>query len=140
MRNGGFFLIVGLVLLACGDNAGGKAGTTGDGGMGDLDARPNTDLDPSPSDAGPRFDSGRPDAGWEDGSPPADDAAQPRPDRDGDAVADEIDNCPDLVNPEQVDQDGDHAGDACDPQPQQFGHRLGGQALALALEVVMRNA
>ena len=35
-------------------------------------------------------------------------------DRDGDQVADEFDNCPDLPNPDQADTDADGAGDACD--------------------------
>ena len=36
-------------------------------------------------------------------------------DADGDGVADDNDNCPDIVNPDQADADGDGAGDACDP-------------------------
>lgn len=35
-------------------------------------------------------------------------------DRDGDQVADELDNCPDLANPDQTDTDADGTGDACD--------------------------
>jgi hypothetical protein len=37
------------------------------------------------------------------------------PDRDGDGVPDEVDNCPDVPNPMQEDADGDGAGDACVP-------------------------
>lgn len=37
------------------------------------------------------------------------------PDRDGDGVRDQRDNCPDDPNPEQEDRDGDGFGDACDP-------------------------
>lgn len=37
------------------------------------------------------------------------------PDADGDGVADTIDNCPNAVNPDQANQDGDALGDACDP-------------------------
>jgi len=46
------------------------------------------------------------------------------PDRDGDGVTDEDDNCPDRFNPDQGDSDGDGVGDACDddqsgrPEPQ----------------------
>ncbi|MCW5801311.1 MAG: thrombospondin type 3 repeat-containing protein [Deltaproteobacteria bacterium] len=35
-------------------------------------------------------------------------------DRDSDGVPDNLDNCPDLSNPDQVDTDGDGQGDACD--------------------------
>ena len=36
------------------------------------------------------------------------------PDRDGDGVIDDEDNCPDVVNPDQLDGDGDMIGDLCD--------------------------
>ena len=35
-------------------------------------------------------------------------------DLDGDTVHDDIDNCPEIVNVDQYDMDGDGAGDACD--------------------------
>jgi hypothetical protein len=36
------------------------------------------------------------------------------PDTDGDGVPDHLDNCPDAANSDQLDTDGDRAGDACD--------------------------
>jgi hypothetical protein len=36
-------------------------------------------------------------------------------DSDGDGVADNIDNCPLVANPDQLDTDGDGIGNACDP-------------------------
>ena len=38
-------------------------------------------------------------------------------DADGDRVADEVDNCPDLLNPDQLDSDANGVGDACEPTP-----------------------
>ncbi|MEO8550728.1 MAG: thrombospondin type 3 repeat-containing protein [Kofleriaceae bacterium] len=38
-------------------------------------------------------------------------------DRDHDGVADNVDNCPDLPNPDQDNEDGDAFGDACDGCP-----------------------
>ena len=36
------------------------------------------------------------------------------PDSDGDGIADSLDNCPTVSNPEQTDTDGDGQGNACD--------------------------
>ena len=36
-------------------------------------------------------------------------------DADGDGVLDEVDNCPDLFNPDQLDSDANGIGDACEP-------------------------
>ncbi|HWC14058.1 MAG TPA: CocE/NonD family hydrolase [Actinomycetota bacterium] len=40
---------------------------------------------------------------------------QPPADTDGDGVADDADNCPEVANPGQEDADGDGRGNACDP-------------------------
>jgi len=39
---------------------------------------------------------------------------QPLVDSDGDGIADEQDNCPQLANPQQEDTDGNQIGNACD--------------------------
>jgi hypothetical protein len=39
-------------------------------------------------------------------------------DKDGDGVADSVDNCPDAKNADQGNDDGDAFGDVCDPCPQ----------------------
>lgn len=44
------------------------------------------------------------------------DGGEPLVDQDGDGIADGIDNCPALVNPEQDDSDDDGEGDACELQ------------------------
>jgi Ca2+-binding RTX toxin-like protein len=41
-------------------------------------------------------------------------ATAPPPDADGDGVEDSDDNCPSTANPDQTDDDGDDAGNACD--------------------------
>lgn len=38
-------------------------------------------------------------------------------DDDGDGVWNELDNCPDVYNPSQMDMNGDGKGDLCDPCP-----------------------
>jgi thrombospondin type 3 repeat protein len=40
------------------------------------------------------------------------------PDADGDGIADSVDNCRLVYNPDQADRDGDGVGDACDNCPQ----------------------
>jgi Tol biopolymer transport system component len=38
-------------------------------------------------------------------------------DTDGDGIPDDLDNCPEIVNPDQSDTDGDNLGDDCDNCP-----------------------
>ena len=42
------------------------------------------------------------------------------PDTDTDGVLDAVDNCPYIMNPEQLDTDQDGVGDACDSLPMVF--------------------
>lgn len=49
-----------------------------------------------------------------DDSTPAESFLAPGQDMDGDGRAIASDNCPNVANPDQVDSDGDGAGDACD--------------------------
>ena len=51
-----------------------------------------------------------------DGSATGDGPA-PAGDRDGDGIPDDVDNCPDVPNPDQGNEDGDRFGDVCDPCP-----------------------
>jgi hypothetical protein len=41
----------------------------------------------------------------------------PAPDTDKDNIPDELDNCPSVANPDQLDTDGDGVGDACEQCP-----------------------
>ena len=41
----------------------------------------------------------------------------PPPDIDNDGVPDSVDNCPNCLNPDQLDSDGDGVGDACESIP-----------------------
>ena len=45
-------------------------------------------------------------------------------DEEDDGVPDDLDNCPDDVNPDQEDFDGDGEGDACDETPRQDSGRI----------------
>ena len=39
------------------------------------------------------------------------------PDTDGDGFKDDVDNCPAIANPQQLDVNGNNTGDCCDPTP-----------------------
>jgi hypothetical protein len=107
-----------------------------------ADARPGPDAAPSPgadatpspgADAtpSPGADAALP-PGPDAALPPGPDAALPPPDRDGDGIPDTRDTCPDHPDPEQLDADGDGAGDRCDRSPVVFNVRLVRQALLVA--------
>ncbi|MEW5851248.1 MAG: DUF4215 domain-containing protein [Myxococcota bacterium] len=59
----------------------------------------------------------KPEAGWVcDNGNPSRCTEVPEVDRDGDGVADDVDNCADVANPDQRDTNGNGVGDACDPE------------------------
>lgn len=92
----------------------------------------------APEDAGASGD----DAGLpvEDAGEPTQDAGQPTPDaggsgmrdQDSDGIRDDIDNCPELANADQMDRDSDTQGDACDPNPDVPDLVLSGQSLVIS--------
>jgi hypothetical protein len=52
------------------------------------------------------------------------DALVPGTDEDGDGIANDVDNCPGIPNTDQLDSDGDHVGDVCDPHPTTPGDEI----------------
>ena len=150
-------VVISVVFPSCDEassNAGAGADALIDAGVADPDAFQVADaalLDGGRQDAAPHSDQGSADAALvTDAATPTDamvadarapgdamaedvghvDAGTPLgDDEDGDGVPDGEDNCVGAANPDQVDQDGDHTGDVCDPRPEVFDHRLGGQML-----------
>ena len=57
-------------------------------------------------------------------------------DTDGDGIADAVDNCPAVANPNQADGDGDRRGDDCDDNPTQADVILSGQIVLTGGRVV----
>ena len=115
-----------------GDGAGGTAGTEMDGTGGRavqdasaIDGTIEPDIGGTGGAAGMNDGGTGGTAGMDAGS------TRPEPDDDLDGVANRIDNCPNLPNPEQTDTDGDNAGDLCDAQPNVFNYTLKGQLLFL---------
>lgn len=60
---------------------------------------------------------------WKDPRP-NENSCQPPCDADEDGIIDTQDNCPDIVNPQQIDTDGDHRGDICDTEPNTPNYRI----------------
>jgi hypothetical protein len=61
-------------------------------------------------------------------------------DRDGDRVEDELDDCPDLPNPDQADTDADGAGDACDADDDDDGLSDSYESAYACLDVLVPDA
>lgn len=76
------------------------------------------DRDAPQPDGGVAMDSGvSTDGGFDADAGVPDSGEDPGPDRDGDGIPNEADNCPRLSNVDQADFDGDGAGTACDLCP-----------------------
>ena len=92
--------------VACGDDAPGEEAETGETGDGDGDG------DVGDGDGDSTGDGDGDPAGDGDG----DGDTEPEPDTDMDGVGDSTDNCVDIPNPNQLDFDGNGAGNVCDTQ------------------------
>lgn len=90
----------------------------GDTSASDTDPSPDTvTADTNSADASPADTVPSPDITQDtDPSADTDDSTDtaPNPDRDGDGVLNEADNCPEVANKQQADRDEDGKGDACD--------------------------
>ena len=71
------------------------------------------------------------DAGFDMLDPRLEQDAELVMDSDGDGAEDDLDNCPDTSNPNQVDRDDDGLGDDCDIEPNIQNFILNGQVLML---------
>ena len=71
------------------------------------------------------------DAGFDMLDPRLEQDAELVMDSDGDGAEDNVDNCPDTSNPNQVDRDDDGLGDDCDIEPNIQNFILNGQVLML---------
>ncbi|MBN1765746.1 MAG: SBBP repeat-containing protein [Sedimentisphaerales bacterium] len=49
---------------------------------------------------------------------------QPGSDADEDGIIDEVDNCPEVANVDQLDSDADGVGDVCDPNNDEYGEAI----------------
>ncbi len=119
----GFFLTLLLVLLiGCGGSSASKDGQndglSGGGSdaptceSGDCSDNPDPDPDPESDDPDPDPNAGPnpdPDPGAGDPDPDPEEN-----DSDADGIMDDVDNCPDVANADQVDLDGDGVGHLCE--------------------------
>jgi len=104
-----FFISLAVLLgIALSFGCGGGGETQGDAGTGQITETGGSQD--SPATAGPVV--GPPSPGDPGSEPPA--GGTTAPDTDGDGIADDSDNCPEVSNPDQVDLDGDIIGDDCD--------------------------
>ena len=98
-------------------NTGGTGGNAGTGGTAGS-SNDNTGGNSTAADAGmPGGNTGNAGEGGQiasDAGMPTPDMARPIDDSDRDGVANAVDNCPDIPNPDQANTDGDLFGDACD--------------------------
>jgi hypothetical protein len=99
----------------CGDDGcGGSCGTCGAGSSCEsfrcvtADGGVTDPIDASATDTG----EGPHDASGDSAPDPGPTSPQ---DSDGDGILNNVDNCPEIFNPNQADADGDFLGDGCDP-------------------------
>jgi hypothetical protein len=96
-------------LTDTGDSATSSASTTGE------TPDPSTGPDPDPDTTGSLDGTSTGEASTGDPST-SDGSTGPAGDADGDGIADDVDNCPEVVNVDQGDLDGDDVGNFCDTE------------------------